>query len=332
MSNEIIPLDGAIPHTVELTSWDGAAVRGLQARQEREAIIAKVLKPDADFGIMPGTTKPTLMKPGAEKIIDCLNLCPDYERLPGCIENFDKPLFHYVYRCRLIVRGSDVVIATGVGSCNSMEQKYRWRKGTVTCPQCGKATVIKGKQEYGGGYLCWTKKGGCGAKFPDGTEGMDAPDRVPNEDICDQTNTIDKMAQKRALVAAVLNLGFSEQFTQDMEDMPHQPGPPDKDAAPVQQPRQAIQQPQERSTDVDSPWTGFFDTFNTRTGMTNKKPWTLYLVNGADGVEFATFDEKMFTRCQELAETGTEVSVEFLVTKKGYKNIVAVTECPNDAA
>jgi len=33
------------------------------------------------------------------------------------------------------------------------------------CPECGKQTVIKGKAEYGGGWLCWKKKGGCGAKF-----------------------------------------------------------------------------------------------------------------------------------------------------------------------
>jgi len=39
-----------------------------------------------------------------------------------------------------------------------------------TCPECGQAAIIKGKAEYGGGYLCWKKKGGCGAKFPDGTD------------------------------------------------------------------------------------------------------------------------------------------------------------------
>lgn len=37
---------------------------------------------------------------------------------------------------------------------------------SATCPECGKAgTIIKGSAEYGGGWLCWKKKGGCGAKF-----------------------------------------------------------------------------------------------------------------------------------------------------------------------
>lgn len=37
-----------------------------------------------------------------------------------------------------------------------------------SCPACGKkGSIIKGKEEYGGGYLCFKKKGGCGAKFKD---------------------------------------------------------------------------------------------------------------------------------------------------------------------
>jgi hypothetical protein len=36
----------------------------------------------------------------------------------------------------------------------------------LTCPNCGKTTaVIRGKPEYGGGYVCWAKNGGCGHKW-----------------------------------------------------------------------------------------------------------------------------------------------------------------------
>ena len=50
-----------------------------------------------------------------------------------------------------------------------------------------------------------------------------------NEDIHSLINTVDKMAQKRALVAASLNLGFSDTFTQDMEDLKatEEPFPPE---------------------------------------------------------------------------------------------------------
>jgi hypothetical protein len=44
--------------------------------------------------------------------------------------------------------------------------------------------------------------------------------RVPNEDIYSQVNTILKMAEKRALVAATLvTVNASDFFTQDMEDL-----------------------------------------------------------------------------------------------------------------
>ncbi len=202
-------------------AWGGAAERGLQAREERNAIIKSVLVEGTDFGVIPGTKQATLLKPGAEKIADSLNLYPDYERM-GCVEDWDRPLFHYTYRCILKVRGSDATIATGIGSCNSMEARYRWRNASRVCPVCGQESIIKGKEEYGGGFLCFAKKGGCGAKFGDKDESIigQKVGQVPNDDIYSLVNTVDKMAQKRAMVAASLNLGFSDHFTQDVEDNP----------------------------------------------------------------------------------------------------------------
>lgn len=202
-----------------IASWDGAADRGLQARREREEVIKKLLTPDVDFGVVPGTKEPTLLQPGAQKIADALNLYPDFERV-SAVEDWDKPLFSYTYRCRLRQRGTEIVISSGIGTCNSMEAKYRWRMASRVCPSCGKETIIKGKAEYGGGWLCYKNKGGCGAKFPDKDSAIEGQEvgRVQNDDIYSQVNTLDKMAQKRAMVAAALNLGFSEHFTQDMED------------------------------------------------------------------------------------------------------------------
>lgn len=40
------------------------------------------------------------------------------------------------------------------------------QEAVPVCPECKKTdAVIKGKAEYGGGYLCFKKKGGCGAKW-----------------------------------------------------------------------------------------------------------------------------------------------------------------------
>lgn len=204
------------------TSWKGAALRGLEARKEREAIVSQILKDGLDFGTIPGCgDKPALLKPGAEKIADALSLYPDYEELDK-IQDFTNHLWFYRYRCRLRQRGTDTVMSTGIGSCNSDAAKYKFRDGQRLCPECGKPTIIKGKAEYGGGFLCFWKKGGCGEKFLDDDKRITEQQtgQIENPDIASLVNTVDKMAQKSAFVAACLNLGFSEQFTQDIDDNP----------------------------------------------------------------------------------------------------------------
>ena len=187
--------------------------------------VSRVLRKDVDYGVIPGTEKRTLLKPGAEKLTTFFGLSTRFELLER-IEDWTgeqhggEPFFYYLYRCRLF-RG-DVLIAEGDASCNSREAKYRWREAQRACPACGQAAIIKGKEDFGGGWLCWKKKGGCGAKYPDGDQTIESQQtgRVFNADIADQVNTIQKMSQKRSLVGAVLlAVNASEFFTQDVEDM-----------------------------------------------------------------------------------------------------------------
>ena len=195
-------------------------------RDEMLGFVQSIMVKGSDYGEIPGTNKPTLLKPGAEKLATFFGLRPTFSEV-RVIEDWTgkdyggQPFFYYWFRCHLLK--DDVVIAEGDGSCNSHESKYRYRQGERKCPQCGKATIIKGKAEYGGGWLCYAKKGGCGAKFIDGDPSIEAQQvgRIENPDIADQVNTLLKMAQKRALVAAVLiGVNASEFFTQDVEDLP----------------------------------------------------------------------------------------------------------------
>ncbi len=200
-----------------------------QAAERYNAVVAYVssnlMKKDVDYGVIPGTPKPTLLKPGAEKLCTFFGLASRFQILTS-IEDWmgeqhdGEPFFYYLYRCQLW-RG-DLLVAEGDGSCNSWEKKYRWRSADRLCPHCNKPTIIKGREEYGGGWLCFAKKGGCGAKFRDGDESIESQvvGLVPNPDIADQVNTVQKMAQKRALVqATLLAVNASEFFTQDVEDM-----------------------------------------------------------------------------------------------------------------
>jgi hypothetical protein len=187
----------------------------------REGVFIK----DVHFGEpYKGAGKPVLLKPGAETIMSRFHLWPEFiERSTVEKWDVDAPVFHYRYECRLVHRTTGEVWGAGIGSCNSLEDRYRWRKLERVCPKCGNATIIKGKAEFGGGWVCWAKKGGCGVKFKDGDPDIEGqPEgKVANDDVFTLVNTLDKMAQKRALVAAVLvATGASAYFTQDVEDFP----------------------------------------------------------------------------------------------------------------
>lgn len=186
-------------------------------------IMAEVMKKDEHYGVIPGTgTKPTLLKAGAEKLCLTFRLDPQYETT----EKYDGPHLTVVSKCTLYHIPSGQRFGSGMGSCSTRESKYAYRQAAIKCPNCGKDSVIKGKEEYGGGWLCFAKKGGCGSKFRDGDEAIEKQPRgrVANEDLADQYNTVLKMSNKRSLVAAVLNAtAASDIFTQDIEDMPPQP-------------------------------------------------------------------------------------------------------------
>lgn len=184
-----------------------------------QQVLREVMQVDQHYGKIPGTDKPTLLKAGAEKLCLTFRLDPQYE-----VEQ--KQEGHHLTimsKCTLWHIPSGQRFGSGMGSCSTRESKYAYRTAAIKCPSCHKEAVIKGKDEYGGGWLCFKKKDGCGAKFPDGEALIEAQPRgrVPNEDVADQYNTVLKMANKRSLVAAVLNTtAASDIFTQDMEDAP----------------------------------------------------------------------------------------------------------------
>ena len=197
----------------------------LQQVEEFRALIKSELREGPDYGTIPGTSKPTLLKPGAEKIAKLLVLADTYE-ITDKTADWEMGLFQYEVRCSLVSIRTGQIVAQGVGECNSYESKYRYREAKRRCPQCGAEAIIKGKVEYGGGWVCFGKIGGCGAKWGDGASVIESQTigRVLNEDPADQVNTILKMAKKRSLVDASLSVGsLSNLFAQDLEDMPSPP-------------------------------------------------------------------------------------------------------------
>lgn len=192
--------------------------------------IEKVMRTDVDYGAIPGTTKPTLLKPGAEKLCSLFGLAPRFLVTDKALDwtgedHAGEPFFYFEYKCQLYT--GDRLVGEGEGSCNSFEKKYRYRTAELKCPQCGKETIKRSKYPPRNnpnaepGWYCFGKIGGCGANFDANAPAIVEQDRgtVKNPDPSDQVNTIQKMAQKRSLIAAVLvATNASEYFTQDMED------------------------------------------------------------------------------------------------------------------
>src|SRR3989337_1058153 len=86
-----------------------------------QLLVRQTLIDGHDYGVIPGTNKPTLLKPGAEKIAKLLNLADTYEILSKT-EDWKGGFFAYEVRAILTHRGE--VVSTGLGECNSMEAKY----------------------------------------------------------------------------------------------------------------------------------------------------------------------------------------------------------------
>ena len=193
-----------------------------------QQVMRDVMHKDEHYGTIPGTNKPTLLKPGAEKLCLTFRLAPTYD-----ITERDLGGGHREYRitCRLTSIQTGAVIGDGVGICSTMESKYRYRHaepedtGTPIPPsywEAKKANNIAKMQEILGG------KGFVARKTKDGrwTVHKMAEEKVENPDIADVYNTVLKMAKKRAMVdAAITATGASDIFTQDLEEEAPPPPP-----------------------------------------------------------------------------------------------------------
>lgn len=186
-----------------------------QALTARLALIqdtmTRNMKVGVDFGKIPGTPKPTLFKPGAEKLCATFRIAPSFETedlsSSDCI------------RVRVTCVGKEqdtqIVLGAGLGECSSDESKYKWR--APVCAQEFDETPVDRRREK------WMK----------GRDGKPYKAKQVRTEMADIANTILKMAAKRAQVAMALNVtGASAIFGQDLEDLPDELRPVAADDAP----------------------------------------------------------------------------------------------------
>ena len=161
----------------------------------------KIMIKDQDYGIIPGTDKPTLLKPGAEKLCELYGFAPIIKEIKE-EKNNETGFCHYLVIITLVHKRSGAVVAEGVGEANTNEDKFRWR----WIPEWKLVSEDKSLLQF----RTETTKDGRQYRLY----------KVENQSPFSLWNTILKIAKKRALVDATLSATRSSGiFTQDMEDL-----------------------------------------------------------------------------------------------------------------
>ena len=168
-----------------------------------QEILKRVMTEGQHYGKIPGAgDKPTLLKPGAEKIMSTFQLWPDPE-----VEDLSfNDVIRYRVKIKLINKVSGITEGAGVGECSTEEEKYKWR-AVVSEDEWNATDEAHKRIKFG-------------KKWENGKQ-VGYQIKQIRTNPYDLANTVVKMAKKRALVDAVLTAtAASDIFTQDIEDMP----------------------------------------------------------------------------------------------------------------
>lgn len=162
----------------------------------------EVLKANVDYGKLLGLKKPVLFKSGAEKIKKAFNYQIEMLDCVKEVNDYRLNYFDYTYKC-IISSKDGTKLGICEGNANSREIKFRYIFKPVS--EIPDKNTIKLLKADGKGK--WVIEGNKWAWY----------ERVENEDIYTLKNSIQKMAQKRAFVGAVLMAsGASEFFAQEI--------------------------------------------------------------------------------------------------------------------
>lgn len=120
-NNQIVAQENA-----QIMIIDGIKLDRVQQSMEKikqfQKVVQNALVPEHDYGqAFYGASKPSLLKPGAEKILMLLGLSSEYEIMEK-IQDYDEGFFAYTVRC--VLKRGNQVITEGLGHCNSKEKKY----------------------------------------------------------------------------------------------------------------------------------------------------------------------------------------------------------------
>lgn len=171
----------------------------------------EMMKDKLDYWIIPGVSKPSLFKPWAEKLRLVYGLQVFIEKTGETLD-IDRDFYDVNYMATVKDKNG-LVLGMCEWSCNTMEERYNftawkdaskpmkdWKQDDLEIERL-KAEGLGKRKRWGSGWV-WQQR-----------------EQVKSWKLTHK-NTIQKMAQKRAYVGAILNAtGASEFYTQDVEDM-----------------------------------------------------------------------------------------------------------------
>lgn len=158
-----------------------------------QEVMQAVMKKDSHYGVIPGCKQPSLYKAGSEVLLTTFRIAvePEVEDISGPDER------RYRVRAKGIHIPTGTIVGVGIGECSSMEEKYKWRKAYDK--EWNDTPEDRRRIKHGKDYS----------------------NKQVRTEIADVSNTVLKMAKKRAQVDMTLTaLSASDCFTQDIEDLP----------------------------------------------------------------------------------------------------------------
>lgn len=146
-----------------------------------QEILDKVMVDGVHYGKIPGTDKPTLYQPGAEKICATFHLAPKQ-----AVEDLSEPhnnFYRYRVACSLYTIRDGLFVGAAVGEASSAEEKYQWER--AVCQEHFDATDPSRRR----------------VKYKKDGDGFSTVNQVQRNGA-DLANTVLKMAAKRAFISA----------------------------------------------------------------------------------------------------------------------------------
>ncbi len=301
MENELMVRSERKPLTAEQIK---AQVRLIQE------VMNAVMTEGHHYGVIPGTPKPTLYKPGAEKLLSTFHIGADPT------ENITDLSTEDEIRYRVAVRGfsqaTGDMLGVGIGECSSSEEKYKWRK--PVCEEEFNEIPTERKR------IVWK-------------HGKDKPyqQKQVRMNPVDIANTILKMAKKRALIDMTLTItAASDIFDQDIEDLPEGMEIGANGKQTIKEPQKKTQEPQKKNGNKPpeaQSITSAIESVEIKTGKGPKGPWTLYIIHTATE-KYNTFSDTLGTLAKRSIEEKLNAVITWSETPKGKKLVNIVLDEP----